>query len=133
MNAGIPLPQPTALSKPFWEGTRAGKLLLQRCSDCGAFRWTPQHLCIKCHSEACAWTEVSGRGKVYSHSTVERPPLAAFEPGYVVAVVELEEGPLMLTNLVDCKPDEIAVGMPVRVVFEKASDEITLYKFKPGK
>lgn len=133
MTTGIPLPHPTALSKPFWEGTRAGKLLLQRCKDCGAYRWTPQQLCIQCHSEAYEWTPVSGRGTVYSHTTVERPPLAAFAPGYVIAVVQLDEGPLMLTNLVDCPPDKVAVGLPVEVVFEKASDEITFYKFKPRK
>ena len=133
MTSGIPLPHPSALSKPFWEGTRNGKLMLQRCNDCGAFRWTPQHLCIQCDSEAYEWTQVSGRGTVYSHTRVERPPLAAFAPGYVIAVVQLDEGPLMLTNLVDCAPEEVTVGLPVDVVFEKASDEITLYKFKPRK
>jgi len=131
MDHGKPIPRPSALSKPFWEGTRQGRLLLQRCGRCAAYRWTPQHLCIRCHAEEYEWTAVSGRGTVYSHSTVERPPLPAFQPGYVVAVVELEEGPLMLTNLVDCAPAEVAVGTPVEVVFEKASDEITLYKFKP--
>ena len=132
MESGKPLPRPTALSKPFWDGTRQGKLMLQRCSRCGAFRWTPQHLCIACHAEEYEWHETSGRGTLYSFTRVERPPLAAFEPGYVVAVVELAEGPLMLTSLVDCDAATLRIGMPVEVAFEKASDEITLYKFKPA-
>jgi uncharacterized OB-fold protein len=130
MSDGKPIPRPTALSKPFWEGTREGKLMLQRCLKCNAYRWTPQHLCIACHAEEYEWSQVSGRGKLYSYSTVERPPLPAFKPGYVVAVVRLDEGPLMLTNLIDCKPEDLAVDMPVEVAFEKANDEITLYKFR---
>ena len=128
----LPLPAPSPLSQPFWDGTREGRLLLQRCNDCGAYRWTPQHLCRDCHSEEYAWVETSGRGTLYSWSVVHRPPLPAFAPGYVLAVVELDEGPLMLSNLVDCEPDAVAIGMPVEVVFERASDEITLYRFRPA-
>jgi uncharacterized OB-fold protein len=125
-----PIPRPSALSRPFWEGARQGKLMLQQCGRCGAYRWTPQQLCIACHAEEYEWVQVSGRGTLYSFSTVERPPLPAFEPGYVVAVVELAEGPLMLTNLVGCEPAELRIGMPVEVAFEKASEEIYLYKFR---
>jgi hypothetical protein len=125
-----PLPVPSPLSQPFWDGTREGKLLLQRCGDCGAYRWTPQYLCRDCHSEDYDWVDTSGRGTLYSWSVVYRPPLPAFEPGYVLAVVELNEGPLMLTNLVDCQPETLAIGMPVQVAFERASEEITLYRFR---
>lgn len=128
-----PIPRPTALSKPFWDGTREGRLRLQKCRDCGAFRWSPQWLCIACHSENFDWTECSGRGTVYSYTIVERPPLPSFEPGYVLAVVELEEGPLMLTNIVDCPREAARIGLPVEVAFEKATEEITLYKFRPSR
>jgi uncharacterized OB-fold protein len=132
MAEGKPIPSPSALSLPFWEGTRQGKLLLQRCLACGAYRWTPQHLCIACHAEDYAWTEVSGRGTLYSYTIVGRPPLPAFEPGYVVAVVRLEEGPLMLTNLVDCAAERLRIDLAVEVAFEKVSEAITLYKFRPA-
>ena len=131
-SGGIPLPVPGAMTAPFWAGTRQNKLLLQRCLDCGAHRWTPQVLCRDCLSGRYEWSEVSGKGTLFSFTIVHRPPLPAFKVPYVVAVVELDEGPLMLTNLVDCDPAELAVGMAVRVAFEEASDAITLYKFRPA-
>jgi len=133
MKSSILLPQPTPLSRPFWEGTRQGRLLLQRCGCCGAYRWTPQYLCRQCHAEEYEWVPVSGRGAVYSHTTVHRAPSPAFEPPYVVAVVALAEGPMMLTNIVGCDPAAVAIGMEVEVVFEPASDEITLYRFRPAR
>jgi len=126
-----PLPVPSPLTLPFWEGTRAHKLLLQRCRKCGAFRWTPQYLCTGCHAEAYDWTETSGRGVIYAFTQVQRPASPAFKAPYVVAVVRLEEGPLMLTNIVGSAPDALAIGAPVEVRFEKASEDITLYLFQP--
>jgi uncharacterized protein len=125
-------PKPTPLSTPFWDAAREGRLVLQRCAVCGAFRWTPQVLCTVCHAETYAWTEVSGRGRVYSFSIVHRPPTAEFEAPYVVAVVELEEGPQMLTNIVGCPPDAVRVDMPVEVAFEPLGEEITVYRFRPA-
>jgi uncharacterized OB-fold protein len=125
-------PQPTTLSAPFWAAAREGRLELQRCSDCGAYRWTPQVLCTVCYSEAYAWTPVSGRGRVYSHSTVHHAPMPEIPTPYVVAVIALEEGPLMLTNIVGCSPDEVRVEMPVEVVFERIDEAISLYRFKPA-
>ena len=126
----IPLPVPSPMSEPFWAGTRQHKLMLQKCLDCGAWRWTPQVLCRNCQSERCQWTETSGRGALYSYTIVHRPPLPAFKSPYVLAVVELAEGPLMLTNLVDCEEQSLKVGMPLEVAFERASEAITLYKFR---
>jgi uncharacterized OB-fold protein len=124
-------PKPTALSAPFWAAAREGRLELQKCLDCDAFRWTPQVLCTACRSERYAWTPVSGRGKVYSHSTVYRSPTAEFHPPYVVAVVALDEGPLMLTNIVGCAPEAVRIDLPVAVAFERLDEEITLYLFRP--
>jgi uncharacterized OB-fold protein len=126
----IPLPQPTELSRPFWEAANEGRLTLQRCDACGHLRWTPQILCTNCLAEPFTWVDVSGRGRLYSYTIVHRAPLAGFEIPYVLAVVELEEGPLMLTRLVDSPIENLAVEAPVEVAFTRASDEINLYTFR---
>jgi uncharacterized OB-fold protein len=129
-----PRPVATTMTQPFWEGTRAGKLLLQRCRDCGHWRWTPQLACPACWSEAYDWSETSGRGSLYSYTLIHRPvDPARFEAPYLLAVVTLEEGPHMLTNLVECTPDQARIGMPVEVRFERLDDEFTVYPFAPVK
>jgi uncharacterized OB-fold protein len=128
----IPAPVPTELSRPFWDAAREGRLVLQKCGNCGAFRWTPQILCNVCLSEDTRWTQVSGRGTLYSYTVVHRPPLPAFQAPYVVAVVRLDEGPLMLTNIVDADPADLALEMPVEVVFQPLNAEITAYRFRPA-
>jgi uncharacterized OB-fold protein len=128
----LPIPAPTALSQPFWQAAREGRLALQRCDNCGAYRWTPQILCTRCQSEGYAWTEVSGRGEIYSFTVVHRAPTPGFSIPYVVAVVALAEGPLMLTNIVGCEPDEIYIDMPVVVAFEPLSESIHAYRFRPA-
>ncbi len=134
MTYNKPLPKPTALSKPFWEGTKRHELLIQKCAQCDALRWTPQWACRKCYSVDYAWVAMSGRGKVYTHTTIYRPQVPEFmnDVPYSVAVVELEEGPRMLTSITSCEPKDLSVDMPVEVVFVDASDEITLYKFRPS-
>jgi uncharacterized OB-fold protein len=128
-----PLPHRTALAMPFWEGTRERELRLQRCMRCGAYRFPPQVLCRECLYEGTEWVATSGRGTVFSYVVQHRPATPAFadDVPYVVAVVELEEGPLILTNIVGCGRDEVSVGMPVEVDFVDATDEITLYPFRP--
>ena len=126
----IPLPVPSRMTEPFWAGMRQNRLLLQRCKACSAYRWTPQVLCRDCYSEDYEWAEVSGRGTVFSYTVVHRPPLPAFKAPYIVAVIELAEGPLMLTNVIDCDPAALKVGDKVKVAFEKATDEVTLYRFR---
>jgi hypothetical protein len=128
---GIPLPRPTALSRPHWDGCRDGRLLVQRCTACQAYVFIPQPICTRCQSPALAWVESSGRGVVYSYTVVHRPPRPAFAAPYVVAIVALDEGWHMLTNLVDCAPAEVRVGLPVEVSFRRVSDEITLPCFRP--
>jgi uncharacterized protein len=127
----IPLPRPTSLSRPHWDGCKQGVLRVQRCQDCGGFVFIPQPLCTHCQSEALEWVASSGRGAVYSHTVVHRPPRPAFDVPYVVAIVELEEGWHMLTNLVDVAPEDVRVGLPVEVAFRRMSDEITLPCFRP--
>ena len=128
-----PLPHITTLARPFWEGTHAHELRLQRCRACGSYQFPPQVLCRSCLNEEQDWTATSGHATVFSFVVQHRPATPAFTDDlpYVVAVVELDEGPLMLTNIVGCSPDEVEVGMPVEVTFVDATDEITLYPFRP--
>lgn len=128
----FPLPSPTPLSRPFWDACRDRRLVLQRCDNCAAFRWTPQILCTKCLSDTYAWTQVSGRAVVYSCTVVHRPPLPAFSAPYALAVVTLEEGPLMLTNIVGCEPDLVHIDMRVEVVFEPLGGDFNAYRFRPA-
>ena len=131
MNAGIPLPHPTALSQPFWDGCRRGELLVQKCRQCGGLTFIPQVACTHCLAEDLEWVRGSGQGSVYSYTVVWRPQMPAFEVPYVVAIIDLEDGYQMLSNVVGCDASEVRVGMPVEVQFQPASDEITLPYFRP--
>ncbi|PIU55381.1 MAG: hypothetical protein COS88_04720 [Chloroflexi bacterium CG07_land_8_20_14_0_80_51_10] len=121
-------------TREFWEGCRRHELWIQRCSDCGTFRWYPRHMCHVCNSANKTWTKASGNGKIYSWTVVHHPssPAWAAETPYVVAVVELEEGVRMASNIVDCLTEKLYIGMPVEVIFESVTEDVTLYKFKPA-
>jgi uncharacterized OB-fold protein len=125
----IPLPQPTALSQPHWDACREGKLKVQRCSQCKTYVFIPQPCCTNCQSSELAWVESSGRGKVYSFSIVHRAPRPQFEVPYAVAIIELEEGWHMLSNVLECPMGAVEVDLPVVVKFRKMTDEITLPYF----
>lgn len=129
---GIPLPRPTPLSQPHWDAAREGRLVVQRCSDCGARIFIPQPACTSCFGSRLEWSESSGRGTLYSYTVVHRPQRPEFQVPYAVAIVELEEGWQMLSNLIDCELSEICVGMPLEVVFRKMSDSVTLPFFRPA-
>jgi uncharacterized OB-fold protein len=126
-----PLPKPSPTSRPFWEAARRHELSLQRCAGCGAFIYYPRELCPHCFSDRLSWERVSGRGKVYSYTVVRRASSRAFAEPYVLAIVELEEGPRMTTNI-DAAPESVKVGMPVVVHFDDVTPEQTLVKFKPA-
>jgi uncharacterized protein len=130
-----PLPQPDPLTKPYWDSLKAHAMRLQRCGSCGRFVFFPRALCPFCFSDALTWTPVSGRGVVHAFTVPHRHPSPAFQPDlpYVVALVELEEGPRLMTNLIGVPPDpaQIAVGMPVEVVYDDVTPEVTLPKFRP--
>lgn len=130
-----PLPSPDEVSRPYWEGCRQGRLPLQKCQDCGAYQTFPRIVCYRCLSERLDWVEASGRGVVYSFSTLYRPPAPEFADDipYTVALVELEEGVRMMSNIVDCAPESVEIGMDVRVVFDNVTPDIALPKFRPAK
>jgi uncharacterized protein len=129
-----PIPIPNEDSRRFWEGCRGNKLLLQQCDSCAHVRFYPRILCTECGSTETTWIEASGRATVYSHTTIHRAPSPAFKADvpYVLALVTLEEGGRMMTNIVGCKPDDVVIDMPVKVKFEKVSDEISVPKFEPA-
>ena len=127
-----PLPEATPETKEFWEGTKRGELRIQRCRACGKAYFYPRPLCPHCSSRDVEWFTASGRGTLYSY-VINHRPARGFEDmaPYVIAVVQLEEGPRMHTNIVECANEDLRIGMPVEVVFEKVDDEITLPKFRP--
>lgn len=129
-----PIPVPNEDSKRFWEGCNAGRLVLQQCRACGHVRFYPRVCCTECASTDTEWIAATGRGTVYSHTTVYRAPSAAFKADvpYVLALVTLDEGPRMMTNIIGCAPDEVAIDMPVKVVFDRVSEDIAVPKFEPA-
>ena len=134
---GLQPPEPHVDYNAFWDGCARGTLVIQRCADCGWYRHYPRPLCPKCRSWDAEWIEVSGKGKVWSWTVIHNPtePVLADNAPFNIIEVELEEqqGLRLTSNLVDCKPEEIHVGMPVEVVFEAVTDKVTLPRFKPAK
>jgi len=129
-----PLPGPDAVSQPFWDGCARHELLLQCCAACGRHRFPPSPVCADCGSDAAEWVPASGRGTVYSWIVVRHPvPRESFEREvpYVVALVALDEGVRMASNVVGCAPDRVRAGMPLEVVFDDVQDGVALPKFRP--
>ena len=126
------LPEPTPETRHFWEGTQAGELRLQSCDDCRHTYFPPRPFCPKCGSRKVSVTKASGRAKLYSY-VIHHRPAPGFTPPYAIAVVELAEGPRMMTNIVGCPqtPEALQLDMPLQVTFEKQTDAITLPLFKP--
>ena len=127
------LPTPEADTQPFWDAAAEGRLLLRRCDDCDATYFYPRSFCPSCWSDNVSWAVASGRATLYTWSVVhanDLPPFAERVP-YVAAVVELEEGPRMMTNVVDCDAEDLRVGMDLVVSFETRTDDVTVPLFRP--
>jgi uncharacterized OB-fold protein len=129
-----PLPAVSSLNKPYWEGLKHRELRLQKCDACAEVWYPPSPICPACWSRKVTWTRLSGRGRVSSWVVFHQSYFRGYdgEIPYNVAEVELDEGPRLLTNLVDVANDKIHAGMPVEIVFDDVTDEITLAKFKPS-
>ncbi|MBV8951438.1 MAG: Zn-ribbon domain-containing OB-fold protein [Actinobacteria bacterium] len=128
------LPAPDNETRPFWDAAREHTLLIQRCGACGRHQFYPRPFCKVCWSDEVEWVEASGRGTLYTWSVVhvnDLPPFPDRVP-YVAAIVELDEGPRMMTNIVDCELDALRAGLPVEVTFRPATDEITIPVFRPS-
>jgi uncharacterized OB-fold protein len=131
-----PLPVPDPLTKTYWDSLKAHAMQLQKCGECGKFVFYPRAVCPHCGSRNLAWTPVSGRGKVYGFTISHQKNMPAFgaDAPYAIALIELEEGVRMMTNLVGVEPDpaQIKVGMDVVVQYDDVTDAITLPKFRPA-
>lgn len=129
-----PLPRPSPFSRPFWEAARRHELIIQRCSPCQTHIFYPRYNCPHCGSRDLEWVKASGRGKVYTYTVARRPTYPAFADRvpYVIAIVQLEEGPRLTTNIVDCDPDSVRIDMPVEVTFEDVNEETSLVMFRPA-
>jgi uncharacterized OB-fold protein len=134
MTYGKPLPKMNSDAREFREGCREHELRIQKCGGCGHLRWPPAILCPRCLSRDTQWVKASGRGTVYSYAVYH----VAFDPAfqedlpYVVALVALEEGPRLLTNLVGCDPGAVFCDMAVEVVWDDVTDAVSLPRFRPA-
>jgi hypothetical protein len=129
-----PLPHPTPASMPFWEAAKRHELQIQRCNSCGVHIFYPREVCPECLTSGLQWVKVSGKGTVYSFTIARQATHHAFveDVPYVIAIVELAEGPHITTNIVGCKPEDVQVGMPVIATFDDVTPEMTLVKFRPA-
>jgi uncharacterized OB-fold protein len=117
-------------STPFWDGVKRHELELQRCSDCHRWLVPPRPMCPSCQSADSEWVAVSGRGTVYSWVTYAESPHPGFGSPHTVVLVELDEGPRLVSNLVGIPEADLEIGLPVSVVFEDVDDDLTLFKFE---
>ena len=131
MSYSKPVPAITAEMRPFFEAAARNELRIQRCTACGTHRFPARAICSECLSLESEWVPVSGRGEIFSFNVMHQVyhPGFAGEVPYAVVVVKLAEGAKMISNLVGVAPADIRIGMPVRVVFERISDDVTLPKF----
>ena len=128
----IPLPQPTPETAHFWAGTKNETLKLQRCDDCNNVYFPPRPFCPSCASRKVSVFDATGSATLYSY-VINNRPHPAFDGPYSIAVVELEEGPRMMSNIINCPqtPEALELDMPLEVVFESMSEEISLPYFQP--
>ena len=126
------LPEPTPETQHFWDGTREGELRLQRCQDCGHTYFPPRPFCPACGSQHVEVFAASGRGSLLSY-VINHRPHPSFDGPYAIAVVQLEEGPTLMSNIVDSAqtPEALVLDMPLEVVFEEQNERITLPLFRP--
>ncbi len=130
--ASFPHPSLVGDAAPFWEAAREGRLVVQACTECGAFRHPPRPACARCRGSAWEWRAVSGRGELWSFTTIHPPTLPAFADRvpYTAIVVRLEEGPFLVSTLVGDAAAAARIGSPVEVVFERVDDTLTLPLFR---
>lgn len=136
MTDPLPLPVPVMdrVSEPYWRAAAERRLVLCACTRCGTPMFYPRIACPSCGSDRLEWREATGAGTLYAFSVVHRAPDQAFRARvpYVIGLVDLDEGPRMMTNIVDCPVEAVRIGMRVAVCFEARTDQITLPQFRPA-
>ena len=130
---GMPQPLADATTLPWWQAAAEHRLVVQCCASCGRTRLPPAPVCPECRSAEAGWQQVSGRGEVYTYTVVHRPIAAGQALPFVIAVIALADagGVRMISNLVGCSPDEVAVGLPVELVWEDMSADLAIPRFRP--
>lgn len=126
-----PLPIVTSSDRPFWEGAKRHELMAYKCMNCGAFYYPAVH-CVSCDSPHMEWVRVSGKGTVHTFVVYHQVYHAGWKGDipYNVAWIKLDEGPLLLTNIVESRNEEIFIGMRVEVVFDEVTEDVTLHRFR---
>lgn len=133
--SGLPVrtSEVTSETEPFWTGLAEGSLRLPRCCDCDAVIWYPRAVCPLCGGSELEWITASGRGTVYSYSVVHKTQGRWNEHvPFVLAYVELDEGPRVMTNIVGCDPSTVSCGQAVEAVFDPGADGMSLLRFSPA-
>ena len=126
------LPQITSDNKPFWDAAKQHELMAYKCQNCGTY-YSIVVDCVKCDTPKMDWVKVSGKGKIFTYVIYHQlyNPMWKDDIPYNAAWVELDEGSILLSNIVDCKNEDLYAGMPVEVVYDDITEEVTLPKFKP--
>lgn len=129
-----PLPEPTKVSQPFWDGAKEHRLMLQRSKRTGKYIYYPRAVSPYGPGDELEWIQASGKGSVYSYTVARRPtgPQWAEEGPYVIAIIELEEGPHLTANILGCPTEQVSIGMAVMASFEDVTDDVTLVQFRPA-
>ncbi|MGH9014856.1 MAG: Zn-ribbon domain-containing OB-fold protein [Acidimicrobiia bacterium] len=127
-----PIPRPDAVSAPYWEAAARGELLVQECPQCGHRQFYPRAVCTDCGADP-DWLTCSGNGTVHTYTVIRQNHAKPFkdELPYVVAVIELEEGPRMMGNVTGCEPDDVQIGMAVEVYFVAADEGVAVPLWRP--
>ena len=132
MSSLLPCPEPNGDSRPYWDAARENRLLIRKCCDCGTLHFMPRHLCPACWSDKLEWVESQGRGTVNTFSIIHRAPTPDFGANtpYVIAMIDLDEGPRMFANIIGENALQVAIGDRVWVTFEERGDGFKLPQFK---
>lgn len=130
----LPVPMNTELSKPFWDAAQRHELVMPRCKTCAKVFFYPRELCPICLSDNLEWVPVSGKGRVYTYTVIHQPVHPAFreEAPYLYAIIQLDEGPWIVSNIVSCAIGDVTIDMPVVATFDDVAPEVTLVKFRPA-
>jgi len=128
----IPIPSNEVLTKPFWEATKRGELIIPYCNSCSTLFFYPREVCPNCFSKDLGWKKMSGKGHVYTYTHVRQAVHPSFQSanGHIYAIVQLDEGPKIPSGISGCEPNEVYVDMPVSVVFDEITEDYTLVKFE---
>jgi uncharacterized OB-fold protein len=131
----LPRPEIPEITQPFWDAAKRHELVIPRCPSCNRYFWYPREACPHCLQPGWEWAAVSGKGRLHTFTIVRQPAHPAFnlDVPYVYAVVQLDEGVRMISNVVECAiPDDVRVDMPLEATFDDVTDEWTLVKFRPS-